>query len=116
MKKEFFPSPMHPEAKHNYTADFTELLAALGDGTDLLTGVPVVTVVGTLPPGLLIAGESLVTGNKKVQWNVDIDTPSHADDTYTSGGVTVCFQVNVSTVAGDNVVQQAELKITDRCE
>ena len=116
MKLEYFKSPMHPAAKHNYAVDFTDLLAALGAGSDVLTGVPSVTVDGDTPAGLTISSIQIVGSDLKVQWNVDIDSGEHGATVYQNGGTKVCFNIACSTVAGDDLFQQAILTISDQCD
>ena len=114
MDLEKFPDPMHPQAKHNYQVDWTDLLDGL---SDTLTGTPTVVMDpdSETAPGLNITGVAIDGTSKKVQWNLDVDSGDWEDDAYKDGGVTVCFLVKADTVAGDDVVQQAQLVIHDQC-
>lgn len=116
MKLEKFDSPMHPEAEHNYSVDFTDLLAAIGDGTDTIVSPGVVTIVSDTPPGFTATFVSLDATLKKVVFEAAVATPDHDDEIYQVEGVEVCIQVNITTSSGELEVQQAILVVWDQCE
>lgn len=114
MRIEKFPSSMHPEQKHAYAFNFTKALAAIGDGTDTVNAGPTVIVIGTTPPGFTATGVS-VQNDTKVIFTADVDTGDHEDAAYANDGVEICLQCNGVSSSGDDLVQQAFLRITDRC-
>ena len=113
---EKFDSPMHPEAEHNYSVDFTDLLGAIGDGTDTIVSPGVVSIVSDTPAGFTATFVSLDATEKKVIFRAAVETGDHGDEIYQADGTTVCIQVNVTTSSGEDEVQQAELIVWDQCE